>query len=54
MIKYEIRIINSTDVIAKDQDEALSLAYQIFDEHGLMQPTSEMEIVSSESTIQEG
>lgn len=50
MITYEIQIttIKSVDVVANDDDEALDLAQQIFDEQGLLLPTSQLEIVSSE------
>lgn len=50
MIKYEIQITTkkSIEVISNDDDEAMNIAHQIFDEQGLVLPTSEMEIVSSE------
>lgn len=50
MISYEIQITTKkvTEVVANDKDEALDLAHQIFDEQGLVQPTSEIEIISSE------
>ena len=50
MIRYDIKITTekSVEVVAHDDDEAMDIAHQIFDEQGWVLPTSQMEIVSSE------